>query len=203
MIGKNVLTDFCTQAVLPSIGAGSYLHPLAAVIGQVTVGRGVMICPQAAIRGDEGYPIYIGDAANVQDGVVIHALETEHDGKPVDKNLVTVAGKRYAVYVGERVSLAHQSQVHGPAAVLADTFVGMKALVFKSIVGARCVIEPGVILMGVSVPEHRCVPAGAVITRQAEADRLPEITAAYPLKDMNREVVHVNTALAKGYLSDR
>ena len=203
MIEKNVVTDFSSEASMPEIGPGSYIHPLAAVIGKVTVGKKVMVAPQASIRGDEGQPIHIGDEANVQDGVVIHALETEAKGKVVEKNLVTVAGERYAVYVGNRVSLAHQSQIHGPAAVLDDTFVGMKALVFKSSVGSRCVIEPGVVLMGVTVPDRRYVPAGAVVTRQEQADRLPEITDDYPMKDMNKGVVHVNTSLASAYLSAR
>ncbi len=133
--------------------------------------------------------------------MVIHALETELDGKPVEKNQVEVSGKKYAVYVGNRVSLAHQVQIHGPAVVMDDTFVGMKVLVFKSLVGKNCVIEPGVILMGVKVADGRFVPVGSVIKTQAEADALPLITADYPLKDMNKGVLHVNKALAKGYLT--
>lgn len=203
MIEKNVVTDFSAQAVMPTIGAGSYVHPLAAVIGRVVVGKGVMIAPQAAVRADEGQPIHIGDDSNIQDGVVIHALETELNGAVVAKNLVEVGGERYAVYVGNRVSLAHQSQIHGPACVHDDTFVGMKALVFKSTVGSRCVIEPGVILMGVNVPDRRYVPAGTVVTKQEQADLLPEITDDYPMKDMNKGVVHVNTSLVKAYLSGR
>jgi len=82
-----------------------------------------------------------------------------------------------------------------------DTFVGMKVLVFKSFVGENCVIEPGVILMGVRVADGRYVPAGAVVKTQADADALPVITTEYPLKDMNKGVLHVNKALAKGYLA--
>jgi carbonic anhydrase/acetyltransferase-like protein (isoleucine patch superfamily) len=82
-----------------------------------------------------------------------------------------------------------------------DTFVGMKSLVFKSFVGKKCVIEPGVILMGVKVPDGRYVPAGSVIREQSKADQLPPITEDYPLKDMNKGVLHVNKSLAKGYLS--
>ncbi len=155
----------------------------------------------ASIRGDEGQPLYVGDKSNVQDGVVIHALETELDGKPVEKNLYAVDGKKYAVYVGSRVSLAHQVQIHGPAVVMDETFVGMKSLVFRSSVGKQCVIAPGVILMGVTVPDGRDVPAGSVITTQDQADRLPKITDDYPMKSLNKGVVHVNTALAKGYLA--
>ena len=201
MIEKNVKTDFSSNVSEPVIGAGSYIHPLAAVIGNVILGNNVMVAPTACVRGDEGQPLHVGDDTNVQDGVVIHALETELDGKPVEKNQVEVNGKKYAVYVGNRISLAHQVQIHGPAVVMDDTFVGMKVLVFKSFIGRNCVIEPGVILMGVTVADGRYVPAGSIVKTQADADALPVITADYPMKDMNKGVLHVNKALARGYLT--
>ena len=201
MIEKNVVADFCSKASEPVIDPTTYVHPLAAVIGNVILGKNIMVSPAASIRGDEGQPLHIGDDSNVQDGVVIHALETELNGKPVEKNLYEVNGRKYAVYVASRVSLAHQAQIHGPAVVMDDTFVGMKVLVFRSFVGRQCVLEPGVILMGVTVPDNRYVPAGSVIKTQGEADRLPAITDDYPLKNLNKGVVHVNTSLAKGYLA--
>ncbi|MBW2599117.1 MAG: carbonic anhydrase [Deltaproteobacteria bacterium] len=201
MVGENVLTNFNAEVSQPEIDPSTYVHPLASVIGRVILGKNIMVSPMASIRGDEGQPLFIGDDSNVQDGVVIHALETEMNGKSVEENLYTVNGKNYAVYVGERVSLAHQVQIHGPAVVGNDTFVGMKTLVFKSLVGSGCVIEPGCLLMGVNVPDHRYIPAGSIIKTQEDADTLPEITKDYPMKDMNRGVIHVNTSLAKGYLA--
>lgn len=203
MIEKNVKTDFCSAIYEPQIDPSSYVHPLACVIGHVTLGKNIMVAPFAAIRGDEGHPIYIGDNANVQDGVVIHALETEREGVPIERNLVNVEGTKYAVYVGKNVSLAHQAQIHGPAAVMDGTFIGMKSLVFRSFVEENCVVEPGCTLVGVRIPKGRYVPAGSVVTIQAAADGLPFITEDYPLKDLNRGVVHVNTALAREYLKTR
>jgi carbonic anhydrase/acetyltransferase-like protein (isoleucine patch superfamily) len=201
MIGKNVTADFSARVFEPVIDPSSHVHPLAAVIGNVILGRNILVSPMASIRGDEGQPLFIGDDSNVQDGVVIHALETEMDGKPIEKNLREVEGRRYAVYVGRRVSLAHQAQIHGPAVVMDDTFVGMQSLVFRSEVGRMCVIEPGTILMGVRVAEGRYAPAGSVIRTQAAADALPAITDDYPLRELNRGVVHVNRELARGYLA--
>ena len=201
MIEKNVQTDFSKRVSEPIIGSGTYVHPLAAIIGNVILGKNIMVAPAASVRGDEGQPIYVGDDSNIQDGVVIHALETEDDGKPVEKNLCEVNSKKYAVYVGNRVSLAHQVQIHGPSVVMDNTFVGMKVLVFKSVVGQNCVIEPAAVLMGVKVADGRYVPVGSVIKTQVEADNLPKITPDYPLKDMNKGVLHVNIALAKGYLA--
>ncbi|HDP24230.1 MAG TPA: carbonic anhydrase [Deltaproteobacteria bacterium] len=199
MIHKNVITDFCTREYIPQIHQSAFIHPLSAVIGHTFIGKRVMVCPFASVRGDEGQPISIGDESNVQDGVIIHALETEHNGKPVETNLVVHKAKKYAVYVGKRVSLAHQVQIHGPAYVGDDSFIGMQTLVFRSKVGSSCVIEPGCILMGVSVPDGRYVSAGSVLRSQKDADALPEITDSYPLKDLNKGVVHVNTSLADGY----
>ncbi|HAJ26619.1 MAG TPA: carbonic anhydrase [Syntrophus sp. (in: bacteria)] len=201
MIGKNVLTDFSSKVYDPVIDPTAYVHPLGAVIGNVILGKNVMVSPFASVRGDEGQPLFVGDNANVQDGVVIHALETEMNGQVIEKNLFEVDGKKYAVYVGGRVSLAHQVQIHGPAVVLDETFVGMKSLVFKSFVGRNCVIEPGCILMGVTVADGRYVPAGSVIKTQEQADKLPIVTEDYPFRTLNKGVVHVNTALAKGYLA--
>ncbi len=199
MIGKSVLTDFSSKACEPVIDPTAYVHPLGVVIGNVIIGKNVFVAPFAAVRGDEGQPLFVGDDTNVQDGVVIHGLETEEHGKPVEKNLVEVGGKKYAVYVGSRVSLAHQVQIHGPAVVQDDTFVGMQVLVFRSRIGRNCVIEPGCILMFVNVSDGRYVPAGTVLRNQADADKLPAITDDYPFKNLNKGVVHVNKSLANGY----
>jgi len=201
MIGKNVLTDFSSKVCDPVLDPTAYVHPLAAVIGNVILGKNVMVSPFASVRGDEGQPLFVGDNSNVQDGVVIHALETEMNGQVIEKNLCEVERKKYAVYVGSRVSLAHQVQIHGPAVVLDETFVGMKSLVFKAFVGKNCVIEPGCILMGVTIADGRYVPAGSVIKTQEQADKLPVVTEDYPFRTLNQGVVHVNTALAKGYLA--
>ncbi|MRR57791.1 MAG: carbonic anhydrase [Deltaproteobacteria bacterium] len=201
MIEKNVVADFCGKVSEPVIDPTTYVHPLASVIGNVILGKNIMVSPTAAVRGDEGQPLFVGDDSNIQDGVVIHALETEMNGNPVEKNLCEVDGNKYGVYVGRRVSLAHQVQIHGPAVVLDETFVGMKALVFKSRVGKQCVIEPGAIVLGVTVADGRYVPAGAVIRTQQQADELPVVTEDYPFRTLNKGVVHVNTALAKGYIA--
>jgi carbonic anhydrase/acetyltransferase-like protein (isoleucine patch superfamily) len=199
MIHRNVVTDFSQKAVDPVIDPTAYVHPLGAVIGNVSIGRRVMVSPFASVRGDEGGPLVVDDESNVQDGVIIHALETEHEGHAIDKNLVEHDGRRYAVYVGKRVSLAHQAQIHGPALVGDDTFVGMQSLVFKSRVGSGCVIEPGCVLLGVTVADGRYVPCGTVLKSQSDADTMPVITGDYAFKDLNKGVVHVNTSLADGY----
>jgi carbonic anhydrase/acetyltransferase-like protein (isoleucine patch superfamily) len=199
MIHQCPETDFCSKSRHPCIDGSAFVHPLAAVIGHVSLGRRVMVAPFASVRGDEGQPIHVDDDANIQDGVVLHALETESRGRPLRRNLVTIGDAAYAVYIGRRVSLAHQCQVHGPARVGDDSFVGMQSLLFRATLGERCVVEPGCILMGVTVNRERYVPSGTVITDQGKADALPLISETYPLKDLNKGVVHVNTRLAEAY----
>ena len=197
--GPNVLTSFNDDVNKPVIAKSAFVHQLASVIGDVKLGEKVYVAPAASIRGDEGQSIYVGNDSNVQDGVVIHGLETMEEGKEIAKNQVEVAGRKYSVYVGDRVSMAHQSQVHGPALVGSDSFIGMQALVFKATVGDGVVLEPGAKVIGVKIASGRYVPAGSVITNQADADALPEITDTYAFKDLNKAVVHVNTQFADGY----
>lgn len=199
MIHESVVTEFCSAAFEPQIDTSAFVHPLAAVIGHVTVGRRVMVAPFASLRGDEGHPIFVGDESNVQDQVVLHALETEKDGRPVAANQVEAGGRKYGVYVGHRVSLAHQSQVHGPAYVGDGTFVGMQTLIFDARVGRDCVIEPKCLVMGVTIPAGRYVPAGTILKVQAAAEALPTIDHTYDRRHINRSVVHVNVRLAEGY----
>ncbi len=198
-IGPNVLTSFNPDINKPVVAKSAFIHQIGSVIGDVTLGERVYVAPNASVRGDEGQGIYIGNDTNVQDAVVLHGLETFDDGKPIEKNQVEFNGKKYSVYVGNRVSMAHQSQVHGPALVEDDTFIGMQALVFKASVGKGVVIEPGAKIIGVKIPAGRYVPTGAIITKQADADALPEITEDYPFREINKAVVHVNTQLADGY----
>jgi carbonic anhydrase/acetyltransferase-like protein (isoleucine patch superfamily) len=197
--GPNVLTSFNPDVDRPTIAKSAFVHEIGSVIGAVTIGERVYVAPTASVRGDEGQPIYIGNESNVQDSVVVHGLETQEGKEVIAKNLVEVGGKKYSVYIGDRVSMAHQSQVHGPARVGNDAFIGMQALVFKAEVGSGTVVEPGAKVIGVTIGDKRIVPAGTVLTKQADADALAAITDAYPFKDLNKAVVHVNTQFADGY----
>lgn len=199
-IRENPVTPWSPEPSSPVIDPTACIDPQASVIGKVSIGASVMVSPMASVRSDEGMPIFVGNRSNVQDGVVLHALETiDEEGEPVEKNLVEIGGEKYAVYIGENVSLAHQSQVHGPAAVGNDTFIGMQAFVFKSKVGNNCVLEPRSAVIGVTIPDGRYVPAGTVVTSQAEADKLPEVTDDYAYRHTNEAVVYVNVHLAEGY----
>src|SRR3972149_4171736 len=171
--GPNVLTSFNDDVNKPVIAKSAFVHQLASVIGDVKLGEKVYVAPAASIRGDEGQSIYVGNDSNVQDGVVIHGLETMEEGKEIAKNQVEVAGRKYSVYVGDRVSMAHQSQVHGPALVGRASFIGMQALVFKATVGDGVVLGEGGVVVGGLPVDGVVAPARLAIGNQSDADALP------------------------------
>jgi carbonic anhydrase len=194
--------SFTSQISRPSLDTKTdYIHPTASIIGKVFIGHRVFVSPQASIRGDEGTPIYIGNKANIQDGVVIHALETEEHGETIKNHLLEEhkLHKKFAVYIGNKVSLAHQSQVHGPAIIEDNTFIGMQAFVFNSVIEENCVIEPAAVVIGVHIPKNHYVKAGSIINSQALADALPLISEDYEYKNINKAVVNVNSQLATTY----
>ena len=199
LLRASVTTGFATGGTVPAVDPGSFVDPLASVLRAVLLGPEVYVGPFASIRGDEGQPIFIGAMSNVQAGAVIHALETTEHGTPIPGRTYRVDGRDYAVFIGRKVSLAHQALVHGPARIDDGVFVGMQALVFKASVGAGSVLEPGARVIGVDVPAGRYVPAGTTVTTQAAADKLPAITASYAFRSLNDAVVAVNRSFAREY----
>jgi carbonic anhydrase len=209
-IHQNVQTDFNNQIKSPQIENDSFIHPFAVVIGDCNIGKMVMMAPTSVCRGDEGTPIYIGDYSNVQDGVILHALETTIDGQNIDNRRFSASGDSllandsrfdvgYAIFVGSKVSLAHDSMVHGPAWVGNNTFVGMKSLIFNAKVGSNVAIGvSSTVTNGVVIADNKFVPPGSVIVTQAQADALPSrIGSAY--ENINKAVIHVNENLADAY----
>ncbi len=209
-IHQNVMTGFNGEIKSPQIDNSSFIHPFAVVIGDCHIGKNVFMGPTAVCRGDEGTPIYIGDNSNVQDGVILHALETTIDGQNIDGRRFSADGDRllandsrfatgYAVFIGNRVSLAHGSMVHGPAWIGNDTFVGMKSLIFNAKVGSNVAIGvSSTITNGVVIADNKFVPPGSVIVTQQQADALPSrIGSAY--ETINKYVIHVNQDLAEAY----
>lgn len=183
-LAPNVKTSFNPTVESPVVEPGAFVDPRANVSGHVIIGAGAYVGPYASVRGDEGQPIAIGARSNVQDLVVIHAERTFDRGRMVERNLVTVDGETYAVYIGEDVSVGHQAVIHGPVAIHDRAYVGMQAIVARASIGAGAIVGPGATVVGVDVPEGRMVPAGAVITTQAAADALAAVDPDDPLAQL-------------------
>ena len=124
--------------VEPRIDPEAYVHPDATVIGNVTLGAGTTVWPQAVLRGDYG-EIIVGARTSVQDGAVLHTTPL----------LPTVVGDD--VVVGH---LAHLEccTVHDGA------LIGTGSIVLH-----RAVIERGALVgAGAVVPNGLVVPSGAM-----------------------------------------
>jgi carbonic anhydrase len=209
-IRSNIQTDFNPNMTYPRVSKFAYIDPLGLVIGDCEIGKLVLVAPFAVCRGDEGIPIHIGDYSNMQDGVILHALETTSHGKNMDDRRYSAEGSLlkgngsefkngFAIYVGDKVSLAHGVQVHGPAYIGNDTFVGMKSFIFNGKIGKRVAVGvSSTITGGVTIPDNKFVPPGTIITTQAQADALPSRVGS-PYEKINSAVLHVNQELAKGY----
>jgi len=209
-IRPNIQTDFIPNVTYPRVSKFAYVDPFALVIGDCEIGKLVLVAPFAVCRGDEGFPIHIGNYSNMQDGVILHSLETMSHGKNLDDRRYSAEGSLlkgngsefkngFAIYVGDKVSLAHGVQVHGPAYIGNDTFVGMKSLIFNAKIGNRVAIGvSSTITNGVTIPDNKFVPPGTIITTQAQADALPPRVGS-PYEAINSAVLHVNQELAKGY----
>ncbi|MGN6707884.1 MAG: hypothetical protein ACTHKF_00855 [Candidatus Nitrosocosmicus sp.] len=209
-IRPNIQTDYNPNIKYPQISETAFVDPLAVLIGDCEIGKLVMVAPFAICRGDEGTPIHIGNYSNLQDGVILHALETTSHNKNIDDRRYSAQGSLlkandsafnngFAIYVGDKVSLAHDVQIHGPAFVGNDTFVGMNSLIFNSKIGNRVAIGvSSTITNGVTIADDKFVPPGSIIATQKQADALPKRIGS-PYETINNGVLHVNQELSKGY----
>lgn len=177
----SLLSYHPTPETTPQVRATAQVHSLAAVIGNVYLGERVIVAPGASIRGEQERLVWVSHDVQIQDGAVVHAVDTGHHQELMEEPVVEVDGHYYGVYLERGVVLAHQCQVSGPASIGAETFVGMQSLIFRATVGSNCVLEPKALVMGVEIADDRYVPAGALITTQAAADALPRISPSYRL----------------------
>jgi carbonic anhydrase len=180
----NVRTDFNQNISSPSIADSAFVHSFAVIIGDCFIGKNVLVAPMAVCRADEGVPIHVGDFSNIQDGVILHAVDTTKNGTNIDNKRFSQSGDRllannsefksgYAIFIKGNVSLAHDSLIHGPVWIGNNTIIGMKSIVFDSKIGNNVAIRLGSIVVGVEIPDNKLVPIGSIITNQSQVDLLP------------------------------
>ena len=188
-IAPNPQTSVNPVSIRPHIDHTAYVGPFSSVIGNVTVRKNVFIAPNVSVRADEGSPFYIDSNTNLQDGVILHGLAHQW---------VTHNQKKYSIYIGKRVSLAHGCIIHGPCKLGNDVFVGFRTIVLNAVIGDGCFVSHGAIVTGgIIVAPGRFVPTGAIIDTQEQADNLPTVTKAQI--DFAQEVQHVNTEFPTSY----
>ena len=144
----------------PVIDESSFIHPLAAVTGNVIIGRDCYIGPGAAIRGDWGQ-IIIGDGCNIQENCTIHMFPG-----------VTVLLK-------DGSHIGHGAVIHG-ATIGNNCLVGMNAVIMDNVqLGDECIVGAlSFIKAGELIPSRSLVVGNpAKIIKQVSDDMLAWKTA--------------------------
>lgn len=121
------------QGYIPVVHESSFVHPLAAVTGNVIIGKNCYIGPGAAIRGDWGQ-IILEDGVNVQENCTVHMFP----------------GK--SIVLKESAHVGHGAIIHG-ANLGKNCLIGMNSVIMddaeigdESIVGAMAFIKAETII---------------------------------------------------------
>jgi phenylacetic acid degradation protein len=99
---------------IPVVHETSFIHPQAAVTGNVIIGKHCYIGPGAAIRGDWGQ-IIIEDGCNVQENCTVHMFPG------------------VTVYLKAGAHIGHGAVIHG-ATIGKNCLVGMNAVIMDNVV---------------------------------------------------------------------
>lgn len=127
--------------IRPVIHESSFIHPLAAVTGNVIIGRNVYVAPGAAIRGDWGR-IVIEDGCNIQESCTIHMFPGT------------------VVTLKENAHIGHGAIIHG-ATIGTNCLIGMNAVVMDEVVlGDECIVGALSFIKAGSIFEKRSVIVG-------------------------------------------
>jgi phenylacetic acid degradation protein len=109
------------KGYVPVVHETSFVHPLAAVTGNVIIGRDCYIGPGAAIRGDWGQ-IILEDGVNVQENCTVHMFP----------------GK--SITLKESAHIGHGAIIHG-ANLGKNCLIGMNAVIMDDAeIGDECII---------------------------------------------------------------
>jgi carbonic anhydrase/acetyltransferase-like protein (isoleucine patch superfamily) len=111
----------------PTIGADTYIHPDAVVIGDVTLADGVTVWPGAVLRGDYG-TISVGEKTNIQDGTVVHCTVID------------------ATIIGARCTVGHNAHIEG-ATIGDEVLIASGSIVLNgSSIGDGAIVGAGAVV---------------------------------------------------------
>ena len=137
------------------IADSAFVHPSAQLYGRVSMGEGASVWCNAVVRCETSH-VEIGEAANIQDFVMIHT----DPGKPV--------------VVGAYTSVTHHATLHG-CTIGDHCLIGINATVYNgAVIGAGSIVgQHAYVKDGTVVPPNSIVvgsPAKVIATRD---NRLP------------------------------
>lgn len=129
------------KGFIPVVHPSAFVHPQAAITGNVIIGRDVYIGPGAAIRGDWG-GIVIEDGCNVQENCTIHMFPgvtlTLREGAHIGHGAVV-----HGANVGKNVLIGMNSVLMDEAEIGDESIIG--AMTF---VPAKTIIPPRSLVVG-------------------------------------------------------
>jgi phenylacetic acid degradation protein/carnitine operon protein CaiE len=109
------------KGFIPVVHETAFIHPQAAVTGNVTIGKNVYVGPGAAIRGDWG-GVVIEDGCNIQENCTIHMFPG------------------ITVLLQEGAHIGHGAVIHG-ARIGRNCLVGMNSVIMDNVVlGDECIV---------------------------------------------------------------
>ncbi len=135
----------------PQVHSEAYVHPDATLIGDVRIGKGSSVWPQAVLRAD-WEPIIVGERTSIQDGTVIHVAST----KPTTIGNDCVIGHLVHLEgctIGNRVLIGVGAIVRHDCVINDESIVGANAMVRDGTVvpsrnralGVPAKVAPGVV----------------------------------------------------------
>ncbi len=150
-------TSWNPNPVAPTLGKNVQLEEFARIVGDVRLGANSEVGERTSIRADEGAPIIIGNNAEIEDRVTFHAL------------------KGTSIKIGNNLDTDDNIVFHGPLEVGNNLTIGDDAVLFQSKVGNNVTIGTGAVVVGVTLRDRVSVPDNALITTQAQADKLQQV----------------------------
>jgi len=112
---------YAFKGYIPVVHESSFVHPLAAVTGNVIIGKNCYIGPGAAIRGDWG-EIILEDGVNVQENCTVHMFP----------------GK--SIVLKESAHVGHGAVIHG-ANLGRNCLIGMNTVIMDDAeIGDECIV---------------------------------------------------------------
>src|SRR3954465_5480278 len=109
------------NGIKPVVHESSFVHPQAAVTGNVIIGKDVYIGPGCALRGDWGKIIF-SDGCNVQENCTVHMFPG------------------VMVVLKESAHIGHGAIIHG-AIIGKNCLIGMNAVIMDNVeLGDECIV---------------------------------------------------------------
>ena len=173
------------KGFIPVVHESAFVHPQAAVTGNVIIGKDVYIGPGAAIRGDWG-GIVIEDGCNVQENCTMHMFPgitvVLQAGAHIGHGAVV-----HGAQIGRHVLLGMNSVIMDDAIIGDESIVGAMAFVAaKTIIPPRSLVvgNPAKIIKNVSDEMLQWKTLGTALYQQLPAECHNTLTPCEPLRTL-------------------